>query len=113
VVKEQALDGFVDDDYAGQKQQAGFDEGGEIFHLAVTVLMVGVGGLVGDAHREEGNGGGDQIEEGVRGLGQNTQAASGDADKNLEGGDGYGREHGVGGYGALFRAHGFRTELRT
>ena len=32
------------------QQQAGFDEGGEVFDLAVAVLMIGIGRLVADAH---------------------------------------------------------------
>ena len=83
VVEEQALDGLVDDDDARQKQETGFDEGGEILDFAVAVLVVGVGGLVGDADGKERDDRGDQVEKGVGSFGQNAEAAGGDADENL------------------------------
>ena len=54
VVEEQALGGFVDDPDTGQQEQASLDESGEVFDLAMSVLMVGVGRLVGDANRTSG-----------------------------------------------------------
>jgi len=60
-VKKEALDGFGDDPDTGEKEQSGFDEGGEIFEFAVSVLMVGVGGLVGNADGEKRYEGGDEI----------------------------------------------------
>ena len=53
VLKEQPLDRLVHDPNAGQQQQAGFDEGGEILNFAVAVLVVRIGGLVGNPHREK------------------------------------------------------------
>src|ERR1700690_2554809 len=105
-MEEQALDGFVDDEDACEEQEPGFDEGRKVFDFAMAVLVVGVGGFVGEAHGKEGDGGGDQVEKGVGGFRQNAEAAGGDADDNLERGDGYGRYHRVGGYGAFFGAHG-------
>ena len=83
VAEEQAHDRFVDHPGAGQQKQAGFNEGGEVFDLAVAVLVVGVGGLVGDSDGEIGEQRRDQIEGGVRGFGENAQAAGGDADDDL------------------------------
>ena len=53
VVEEQPSDRLIDDPDAGQEQQTGFDEGGEVLYLAVAVLMVGVGRFIGDSHRKE------------------------------------------------------------
>src|SRR5258708_40361503 len=112
-MKKQSLDRFVDDDYASQQQKAGFNESREALNLAVTILMIGVGGLVGDAYGQQCNDSGDQIEERVGGLRQNSEAAGGDADNNLERGDGHRRQHRTGGYGALLRPHSLRTPSRT
>jgi len=72
VAEEQTHDCLVDDPDAGQQKQPGFHEGGEVLDLAVAVLVVGVGGLVGDSNGEVGEQGGDQIERGVRGLGEDS-----------------------------------------
>jgi len=64
-VKKQALDGLVDDPDAGQQQEAGLDKGGEILELAVPVLVIGIGGLVGNPHGKERYQGGDQVQSGV------------------------------------------------
>ncbi len=82
--KNSRLRRFVDDPDAGQQQQAGFDESGEALDLAVTVLMVGIGRLVGDANREVSDRRGHQIEARVRRLGEDAQAAGGDADHHLQ-----------------------------
>jgi len=50
VMKKEAFSGLVDDPDTSQQEQAGFDEGGEIFYLAVSILMIGVGGLVGNTN---------------------------------------------------------------
>ena len=67
-VKKQPRDRFIDDPDAGQQQQAGFDEGGKILKLAVTVLVIGIGGFVGNPHGKKRHQGGDQIQSGVRRL---------------------------------------------
>ena len=43
---------FVDDPGASHQQQAGLYESGEIFDLAMAVLVVSVGGLIGDTNGE-------------------------------------------------------------
>ena len=86
-MEEQTLARFVDDPDAGQQQQAGFDEGREALDLAVTVLVLGVGRLVGDTHREVGHERSHQVEPRVRRFGQNAQAAGGDSDHHLHHGD--------------------------
>ena len=73
VAEKQAHDRFVDDPGAGQQKQAGFNEGGKIFDFAVAILVVGVGGLVGNSDGEIGEQRGDQIERGVRGFGEDSQ----------------------------------------
>ena len=109
VVKEQPLDRLVDDPNTGKQEQTGFDKRGEILHLAMSVLMVGVGRLVGDSNRHQRDDCRDQIEHGVQGFGEYAQAAGGHAHHNLQSGNGQRRQHGVPCYVALFRAHGLRT----
>jgi hypothetical protein len=93
--EKQAHNRFVDDPDAGQQQQAGFDEGRKVFHFAVAVLMVGIGGLVGDSDGQIGQRGGDEIQRGVRGLGENAQAAGGNAYHDFSAGDQQGGENRV------------------
>ena len=50
MVKEQSFGGFVDDPDTGEQEQAGLDKGGEVFYLAMPVLVIGVGRFVGDAY---------------------------------------------------------------
>ena len=45
----------------------------------MAVLVIGVGGLIGDADRKIGKERRDQIQCRVRGFGENSQAACGDA----------------------------------
>ncbi len=54
LVEEDAADGLGDDPDAGGEHEDGFDEGGEAFDLAVAVVVVLVGGAVGDAGRRRG-----------------------------------------------------------
>ncbi len=112
--EEQTHDRFVDDPDAGQQKQAGFDEGGEVLDLAVAILMVGVGGLVGDSDREICEQGGDQIQSRVRGFGEDAEAARSDADDDLSAGDEEGGDNRVSCHCAFFGAHGVgRVEGRS
>ena len=49
---------------------------------------------------------GDQIERGVRGFGEDSEAARGDADNDFSAGDEDGGHHRISGDRALFGAHG-------
>src|SRR3984957_21026489 len=60
VMEEHPPGRFVNDPDTSQKQEPGFDEGGKILYLAMTVLMIGIGGVVGGADRQEGNDTGDK-----------------------------------------------------
>ena len=100
-VEEQPLDGLVDDPDAGDDQEEGLDEGGEVLDLAVAVGVVLVGGTVGDVDGQEGDDGGHQVEAGVGGLGQHPEAAGHEADDELDDGEENGRPDGAGG-GGLF-----------
>ena len=82
-MKEQAVDRFPDDVDRGEKQQGGFDEGGEAFHFSVAVEMVCVGRLVCDANGEEGDHGGDEVENGMQRFGQNSEAAGDHGEENF------------------------------
>jgi len=62
------LDRFPDDPNAGDSHEAGFEECREVLNFAVSVGMVFIGGLVGDANREEGEGRACEIEAGVSGV---------------------------------------------
>ena len=57
-----------DDPDAGGEHDAGLDEGGERLDLAVTVVVIFVGGPVGDLDGEERDGGGDEVDCGMRGF---------------------------------------------
>ena len=67
--------------------------GGEAFELAVAVVVLLVGGAVGDADGEEGDGGGDEVDAGVGGFGEHAERAGEDAGDELEQRDGRGGEH--------------------
>ncbi len=110
--KKSRLTGLVDDPDAGEQKQAGLDEGGEVFHFAVAVLVIGVSRLVGDPHRHQSDNGGNQIKHRMQSFRKNAQAARGYTDDDLEGGDGERRHNGVSGHSALFGAHGLRTVNR-
>ena len=86
-MKEQPLGGLVDDPDAGRQQQPGFDECREVFDFSVAILVLGVGGLVGDANGEVGDGCGHKVEARVCGLGQDSQAAGGNSHDDLQAGD--------------------------
>src|SRR6185437_7551248 len=109
MMKEQAFGSFVDDPDAGEQQKAGLDESGEVFHLAVSVLVIGVGRLVRDADRHQRNDRRDEIKNRVQGFGEYAQAAGGYAHCNFQSGNGESGQNGVSGNGTLFGAHGLRT----
>ncbi len=109
VMEEEPLDGFVDDPDTGEQEQAGFEEGRKIFHFAVSVLVIGVGGLVGDSNRHQGDDRGDQIERGMQRFRKYAQAAGGDAHHNFQRGDGDRGQNGISRHRALFGAHRLRT----
>jgi hypothetical protein len=91
VVEDDAADGLGDDPEAGDEHEAGLDEGGEALHLAVAVVVLVVGGAVGDLDGEEGDGGGDEIDGGVGGLGEHAERAGEKAGDQLEQGESEGR----------------------
>ena len=62
VTEEHSPGCFVNDPDTSQQQEAGFDEGGKILYLAMTVLVIGIGGFVGDADRKKSDQGGNKIE---------------------------------------------------
>ena len=82
--KEQTQRSFVDNPGAGQQEQRRLDERGKILDFAVTVLMVGVGGLIGDPDRKKCQQRSDQIERGMRSFGKNAEAAGAEADHYFE-----------------------------
>ena len=59
---------FVNDRHARQQQQTGFKEGREVLDFAMAILVVSIGGFVGNADREERNQRRDQIQPGMRGF---------------------------------------------
>ena len=73
---DQPLRRLVQHDGGEQKQQCGLGERGDAFHLAVAVLVLGVGRLAGDAHRDIGQHRCRQIEQRMAGLRQDGQRAS-------------------------------------
>jgi len=61
----------------------------------VPVLVIGIGGLVGNPHGKERYQGGDQVQSGVCRFRQNSQRAGGDADDDFQAGDDQSRQHGA------------------
>ena len=104
-VKEQPLARFVNNPDASQQQKSGFEEGGEAFDFAVTILVVGVGRFVGNANREVGDYSGNQIEPRMRRLRQDAQAAGSRADHYLHQRDADGRDDGIQRDGLLLTLH--------
>ena len=104
--KEEANNCFVNHPSASEQQQTGFDKGGKIFDFAVAVLVVGVGGLVGDSDGKICQQRGDQIEGGVGGFGEDSEAAGGDSDDDFAGGDEERGDDRISGDRALLGAHG-------
>src|SRR5579872_592375 len=49
VAKEKAQASFVDDPCAGDQQEGCLDKGREVFNFTVTILVIGIGGLVGNS----------------------------------------------------------------
>src|SRR5580704_5312318 len=66
---------FVNDVERGEEQERGLNECGKIFELAVAVGMPLVGWLIRDAHGEESDDGGEQVQAGVQSFGENAQAS--------------------------------------
>src|SRR2546430_6446204 len=75
----------------------------------MSVLMIGVGGLVGYTNREQCNDGGNQIKCRVGRFGEDSQATRCDAYHYFESSDSHRRQHGVACDRTLFRAHGAWT----
>ncbi len=68
-------------DAAGeQEQQRGRRERGDAFHLAVAVMMLFVGGTIGDAHRVPGDERRAEIDQAVQGVRNQGEAADRHAD---------------------------------
>ncbi len=83
-VKEEAVESFVNDVDGGEDEQAGFDECGEIFKFTVAVGMALVGGLIGDTNGEKGDDGGDQVEAGMEGFGEDAETVRAEDQEGFE-----------------------------
>ena len=80
LVAEQPLGRLPDHHPRQQEQQSCFGQRRHAFNLAVAVVMLLVGGLAGDAHRKIGHHRGAEIDQRMRGLGQNGERAGECAD---------------------------------
>ncbi len=118
-MKKEALEGFINDVDGSEDQEAGLDEGGEIFEFAVAVRMALVGGPVGNADGEKGDDRGNKIEAGMEGLGKHAEAARADDQKGFqtkkEGGGADAEQGGAfllldGGVEALGKSHEVRLQ---
>ena len=78
----------------------------------MAVLMLGIGGLVGNTDGEKSEHRGNQIESGMRRFGKDAQAASSNPDGELKTGDDHGGQDGVPRGRAFFRAHQIRWRNR-
>ena len=72
---EQALRGLPDHEAGQDEQQPGLDQRGDALDLAVAVMMLLVGRLAGDAHREPGHHGRGEVERRVRGFREQRERA--------------------------------------
>ena len=72
---DEPLHGFPDHHAREQEQQGGFGKRRHALHLAVAVLVVGVGRLAGNAHGEIGQHRRREVEQGMAGLRQDRQRA--------------------------------------
>ena len=79
----QALDGFPNHNARKQEQQRGFAERGDAFEFSMSVLMLRVGRLAGDAHGGIGHDRRAEIDQRVAGFRQNRQRAGKKADQAL------------------------------
>jgi hypothetical protein len=80
---EQARDGFPDHPDRKPEQQRGLRQRRDALDLAVTVVMLLVRGLAGDAHGEIGHHRGDEVDQRMRRFGQHRQRARGESDHAL------------------------------
>ena len=83
VPAEQALQRLPDHDAGEQEQQRSLGQRRHAFDLAVAVVVLLVGGLAGNAHREIGHHRRDQIEQRMGGFRQDCERAGGEADHGL------------------------------
>src|SRR5947209_18455477 len=95
MMKKQPANSFADNPHTGDQQQASLNKGGEVLYLSVSVLMIGVSGLIGDTDRKKSDDSGQQVEPGMGCFGNESQAASREANHDLERSHGDGGEHRV------------------
>ena len=72
---QQPLHGFPDHARGEQEQERGLGQRRDALDLAVPVLVLAVGRLAGDAHREISDHGGGEIEQRMRGFRENGERA--------------------------------------
>src|SRR5215469_16045353 len=77
----------------------------------MTVLMVGIGRLIGNAHGKQRDRGRNEIQPGMSRFRQNAQASGTYAHNHLERGDGKRRHDRAGCHGTLLGSHGFEAKL--
>ena len=92
--RNHAANSLGDNPDAGGEHDAGFDEGGERFDLAVAVVVVLIGRLVGNLDGEQRDDGGKQVDGRMGRFGQHAQRAGEDAGEELEQRNHTGSEHG-------------------
>jgi len=83
-VEEEAGERLVNDVEGGEDEQTGLKESREVFEFAVTVGMTFVGRPVGDTDRKKSDHGGDQVEAGMQGFGEDAKAAGAPDEKGLQ-----------------------------
>jgi len=83
VLHEEPLHRLDDDPEAGQQQEEGLHQGGEVLDLAVAVLVLRVRRAAGDADRQKREARGQQIESGVQRLGEDPQGVGSEPDHEL------------------------------
>jgi len=83
-MKEEAVESLVNNVEGGENEKAGFQERGEIFEFAVAVGMTRVSRPIGNADREKGDDGGDEVQAGMEGFGKDAKTAGAPDEKGLQ-----------------------------
>ena len=83
LIAQQPLGRLPDHDAGQHEQQRRLGQRRHAFDLAVAVMVLLVGGLAGDAHGEIGHHRGAEIDERMRGFGQDGERAGENADHAL------------------------------
>ena len=70
---DDTANGFGGDPDGGAGHEQNFDPGRDAFEFSMSVIVLGVRGLVGDADGEQGEDGGEEVDAGMGGFAEHTE----------------------------------------